>query len=525
MIKQDKHPRDHIQASAIGAMIDVLAAEGNSTGLMIYLPETYTGYSGRSSAEIKRIRGYAMAAFERTALPDVAVPFMLDELENGMDPYNVAGAAIGLRGLTQQHTFVKPYLLKGFYNMLLMDDAISFRGFDVHYPLLEYTTPVREILITIQVLQIRDSGLSDSLKEVCNTYQNQLSRYVNDLLKETIELLNDNPTPKVNCCEFLGESYTSRIIQKLEIKRKMRSFVKMEDQDAKLCSYNDAFLGKISVLVFFYTRCDNPNKCARTISQFAELQKLLDDRGINNISLAGITYDASYDIPLRLRNFGINRGFRFNAVHRFFRVVDGFDILRSYLNLEVNYAGSIVNNHSIELYILDKRGKAIMAQTRLQWQPEEVADILASLQSSRYDILPAAVKNIWRVISNTIIGILIAFFPKCPVCWAGYMSLFSAIGLQSVPYSPKMLYIILVGMALSLFINFRISKKKKIVVVFYINLLGSVSVLAGYLCNIEWFTFTGIFLLLISAAYINLSGLINPFINKKSNNVRYFMGK
>lgn len=35
-----------------------------------------------------------------------------------------------------------------------------------------------------------------------------------------------------------------------------------------------------------------------------------------------------------------------------------------------------------------------------------------------------------------VIVILIAFFPKCPICWMAYMSLFSSLGIGTIPYQP-----------------------------------------------------------------------------------------
>lgn len=35
---------------------------------------------------------------------------------------------------------------------------------------------------------------------------------------------------------------------------------------------------------------------------------------------------------------------------------------------------------------------------------------------------------------SVILSCLIAFFPKCPICWATYMSLFTGIGLSNIPY-------------------------------------------------------------------------------------------
>ncbi|SHM58111.1 hypothetical protein SAMN05444266_10973 [Chitinophaga jiangningensis] len=49
-----------------------------------------------------------------------------------------------------------------------------------------------------------------------------------------------------------------------------------------------------------------------------------------------------------------------------------------------------------------------------------------------------------RSVPSILLSILIAFFPKCPVCWAVYMSMFGSIGLAKLPYMPWLLPILAV---------------------------------------------------------------------------------
>ncbi|NIG56415.1 hypothetical protein [Chitinophaga sp. Cy-1792] len=44
-----------------------------------------------------------------------------------------------------------------------------------------------------------------------------------------------------------------------------------------------------------------------------------------------------------------------------------------------------------------------------------------------------------RSLPSILLSILIAFFPKCAVCWAVYMSMFGSIGLTKLPYLPWLL--------------------------------------------------------------------------------------
>ena len=74
------------------------------------------------------------------------------------------------------------------------------------------------------------------------------------------------------------------------------------------------------MVAFFYTRCDNPNKCSLTITKLGRLQRRLADLGLDGrIQTAAITYDPEFDLPARLRAYGENRGVVFSPSDRLFR--------------------------------------------------------------------------------------------------------------------------------------------------------------------------------------------------------------
>jgi hypothetical protein len=43
------------------------------------------------------------------------------------------------------------------------------------------------------------------------------------------------------------------------------------------------------------------------------------------------------------------------------------------------------------------------------------------------------------------LGFVVAFFPKCPVCWAAYLSVFGIFGIARIPY-PAWLYPLLAAL-------------------------------------------------------------------------------
>jgi protein SCO1/2 len=156
--------------------------------------------------------------------------------------------------------------------------------------------------------------------------------------------------------------------------------VELEDQDGAHVTFREFFTGKPSVVAFFYTRCDNPNKCSLTITKLGRLQRRLADLGLDGrIQTAAITYDPEFDLPARLRAYGENRGVVFSSSARLFRTRGALAPVQDYFELGVSFGETLVNRHRIELFLLDQQGRVAGAFTRLQWDSEEVLAQAASL--------------------------------------------------------------------------------------------------------------------------------------------------
>lgn len=152
------------------------------------------------------------------------------------------------------------------------------------------------------------------------------------------------------------------------------------DQDGNTLTLGAYYLGSISVVGFFYTRCDNPNKCELTVARLAILQKRLRDIGLAGVNVSAISYDPGHDTPALLKTYGQSRGFQFGAAHRFLRSgVADMSRIRAAFHLGVNYAGSVVNHHRIELYVVARNGMVSAQFARLRWDEDEVVNELAKL--------------------------------------------------------------------------------------------------------------------------------------------------
>lgn len=146
----------------IAELIDAAKRLPDRSVLLALLPEQHPVYLDRGSNQTIRMRGYLLAAFEQAGLPEPALPYVLQELENGRDAYLVAGAARALRGLERPAASVVPFLLKAIENIRDRDDALTFDSYRPHWPVAEYTTALGELFKTFAWLGSHaHSALSD----------------------------------------------------------------------------------------------------------------------------------------------------------------------------------------------------------------------------------------------------------------------------------------------------------------------------------------------------------------------------
>lgn len=52
---------------------------------------------------------------------------------------------------------------------------------------------------------------------------------------------------------------------------------------------------------------------------------------------------------------------------------------------------------------------------------------------------PAVARSSGRTVGALVVSILVAFFPKCPMCWAAYCSALGLAGLAGSPYMEALL--------------------------------------------------------------------------------------
>ena len=464
------------------ALVDALAATQRGAALTALLAEDHAVYDQRGTAAIVRMRGWVLLALARGALPPGALIFVLEELDTGHDGYLVAAAARALRACAPQAEFA-PFVMRAIGNLRFRDDPVAFDEYGAYATSPDAITPVRELLATLAWLGPLAREISPQL-DALRTPGSGLSKKLLPNIERTLEAVGppsasarlavassaSDGSVELNrtsndCCDWSRDRFLTWPFAARAAADAVRATV-FEDHNGETTTFADFFTGQPAIVAFFYTRCDNPQKCSLTVSKLARVQQQLADRGVaDRIRTAAITYDPGFDLPSRLRAYGHGRQMRMDAGHRLLRTTEGIEPLRRYFNLGVNFIGSLVNRHRIEVYILDGAGRIAATFRRIHWREQEVVDRAVELLNgddnaavaSRESIVhrqpepePADHPQGAASVLGTLASLGIAFFPKCPICWATYMSALGISSLVPIPYSPWLQPVLFGVMALNL---------------------------------------------------------------------------
>jgi protein SCO1/2 len=355
--------------------------------------EHHPAYEDQPAAAVTRMRGWVLESLCRVGpLPDQALPFVLEELETVHDPLLLAVAASCLRTYPQPLPFFHEALSMALRNAQQMDGPVMLGVYGGIGPAgVGNTSPMRELAATIEWM-----GPHQAL-------------------------------PAGDCCPELPESivglFRRKMSQRSTANRRALERVAFEDHRGVTRTYRERFRGQPSIVAFFYTRCDNPLKCTLTLSKLSRVQTILEERGLfDRIGTAAITYDPAYDTPERLLRFGRNRGFRVDSQHHaLLRATAGLNILKRHFELGVNFFESLVSRHRIEIFVLDQEGRIAFTFQRLNWSEEQAVDEAAQLLTGAPApaMLPSAAP---------LAGLAASMIPKCPMCWATYMSMLGVTG-------------------------------------------------------------------------------------------------
>lgn len=350
--------------------------------LVALLDEASPIYAGRGTNEVERLRGYLLASFASTGLPDAAVPYVLEELESGLNPYTVAAAARAVRGAESGAPNIVPLLLAAIERVKSADDIVSFHTFSPEPNASGSTTALAEIIRTLAWLGPLARSAGDDLRAMLQHPPGAFSRAIRNEIGHAIEAITQPaPNETGTCCSSAPSGdETIAHASSGSFEPSLRE-LELQDQDGRCLTLTEAFLGKPSAVAFFYTRCMNPQKCSLTITKLARLQRrLCDDALHGKVNVAGITYDPAFDLPARLRTYGADRGMVFDPCNRLLRTTGPFEPLRRWFDLGVSYGPVTVNRHRLDFVVLDETGRTAVAFKRRLWQEDDVVDALTQIE-------------------------------------------------------------------------------------------------------------------------------------------------
>ncbi|HEY3059323.1 MAG TPA: SCO family protein [Chloroflexota bacterium] len=365
--------------SQFAALVDSLAADPDGPAQLIgLLREDHPLYDERGAAATVRMRGWVLLALARTGVSDAALPFVLEELDTGVDAYLVAAAARALRSYPGRNVAFAPRVMRAISNVRYHDDLVSFENYGEYALTSTGTSPVRELLATLAWLGPSARGVLHEV-EALRAQRGMSKKLLSDVDRAVEAIRDADPGDELSTHECCTPPHTLMGTTSSPPDSRAGSesieATLFEDHEGASITFGEFFRGHPSVVVFFYTRCNNPLKCSVTITKLGRLQKLLEGRGLaDQIHTAAITYDPGFDVPERMRAYGLNRGLRLDEHHRMLRTTCATGLIRSHFKLGVNFVGSLVNRHRVEAYILDAEARIAASFERTNLDEQQLVE-------------------------------------------------------------------------------------------------------------------------------------------------------
>ncbi|MBA3772832.1 MAG: SCO family protein [Ramlibacter sp.] len=417
------------QAEDFQAAVAQAARAPDRTGALVsLLLEGHPGYQECGVPEVARRRGWVLAELGKASVQPAALPMILEELETGDVPYLLAAAARALRQTGPPRAEYAHLVARALQALSRHDDRVDLARWGGQGAGDACGLAADEVLATLRWLGVEAAAAAGVLQALADAPRGLEDRHVQGLRGVIGSLPEQGTIDAADCCRlptgWRREVRSDRIDD--------ASKPVFEDQEGQRRSWGDVFAGHVSVVAFFYTRCDNDLKCSLTISKLARLRQLPATQELASLGVFAITYDPDFDLPHRLKRYGQSRGLAFGERVALLRAVEGREWLERHFANSVGFAGSSVNRHRTELFVLDSNGAVAVAYHRLQWAPEEVLADAASVSRGRASRPARSLAALARTASPAG-ALALVLLPKCPICGAAYLSL---TGLAALPYLP-----------------------------------------------------------------------------------------
>jgi protein SCO1/2 len=179
-----------------------------------------------------------------------------------------------------------------------------------------------------------------------------------------------------------------------------------------------------------------------------------------------------------------------------------------YFECGVNYIGSVVNQHTTELFIVGGDGKVKRRFARLQWNVPDVVARLKKLLHKEQKIKtgPAPVKSRMSGLFSALLSFFVVFFPKCPLCWAAYLSILGITNIGVLRFTHWLLPVFVLLLFINLFSLYRGARRRNGFLPFYMSLSGILCIVfPGLILHMKMGSYLGLCLILPGAMLNSLS--------------------
>jgi protein SCO1/2 len=396
-----------VDGKVVASLVDVFKEYGKSSHdvidlMILRLKENDPLYQDRGPKEVERLRGYILSSLSQIGIDDKIIPVLNAELSFGYHPYVVAAAA-RVSGMVDnpQHVSLLVPLLTRYLEDTYKDDYVDLDNYGNFWPLKKPTSVRIEVVEALG--KIGGANVETAVKALRKISDaEQGSYYYSDkelILKARMAItkigstnifqsaMSGNSNSMHSCCSDSSpkddnhQQTATKFNPKANVGRQVKNF-KATDQNGNAFQLNSA-LGKPFIFTFFYTRCDNPNKCSSTVQNLSILEQEFKEEGLaDKVSLFAITYEPSFDAPSVIKSYGEGRGAEFDGNFKFLTIDNKMhtELIKD-LGVLVNYGKGMVNNHGSQLYVFDKKGHLAKIYENTVWKSDElVQDIKVLLK-------------------------------------------------------------------------------------------------------------------------------------------------
>lgn len=348
-------------------------------------------YNNRPFYEAIRLKGFIIYNLSLTGLNNEAASIITGEIATGHDAYLVAASMRALSTYIYKDSTIIPYLLKYLTQNVLRDEWVDIEKYELEFPVASQTSVKAETLKAIAANGVQTFQVKNALEAIA--YPAAGSYYANDrelqqAAKEVLVLFTET---KLSCCSkkqeqapllfSADESYfTTKWLPEKERTNSLPSNIRINDQFGRSISFKK-LKGKPVLLAFFYTRCINPNKCSRTVTELGKLQTLLLQQNIkSSVNMGLVSFDPEYDSPERIKKYAEFHGLQpdENTLAMNIAEVQLHQLMNEF-QVEANYDGNIINIHDVQLLLFDKNNKFVRMYGHIMWNNNDVLNDIQKL--------------------------------------------------------------------------------------------------------------------------------------------------